>query len=150
MCTCWLQRFTPIRATLKTFTVLATTNSRIGWCPRFLGGFSGLPQRFQVLSTLLRQIHQLTIYNHPLTLVGAFAINIYITHKSVLFLSITICAPMEHQSNQFSSHSFHIDNTNIIFLPLSANFLSSNHVNGASKSFNNGNIGDALSTCTID
>lgn len=67
--------------------------------------FCGLPQTFQELPKLPRLIHhQLTIHNHPLTLAGIFAINIYITHKTVLFVFITIRAPMEHLSNQFSSH----------------------------------------------
>jgi hypothetical protein len=70
----------------------------------------GLLKHSRQLPKLPRQFHRkLTIYNHPVTLAGAFAINIYITHKTVLLVSITIRAPMEHLSNEFFSHSFHIN-----------------------------------------
>jgi len=88
----------------------------------FLEGFCGLHQTFQELPKLPRQIHhQLAIHNHPLTLVGAFAINIYITHKSVLLIYINLCAHgTSKQSISFPLISYwqYI----VIFLPLSANF----------------------------
>jgi hypothetical protein len=88
--------------------------------PSFPEVFCGLPQTFQGTAKAATTDPSPT---HPLTLAGAFAINIYITHKTVLLVSITIRAPMEHLSNQFSSHSFHTDNTNnVIFPPLSENF----------------------------
>jgi hypothetical protein len=120
-----------------------------GMMTTFLEGFCGLPQTYQGTVKAATTDPSPT---YPLTLAGAFPINIYISHKTVLLASITIRAPTEHLSNQFSSHSFHIDNTNnVIFPPLVSKFTcSSNQVNGASKSFNNGNIVDAVSTCTTD
>ena len=86
----------------------------------FPEGFCGLPQTFQGTARAATTDPSPT---QPLTLAGTFAINFYTTHKTVLLVSITIRAPIEHLSNQFSSHSFHIDNTNnVIFPPLSANF----------------------------
>jgi hypothetical protein len=150
---CW-QRFTHIRAPLKKFTVLATTSSSIGWWLRFLRGSVGFLKHSRDVAYLPRQFHhQLTIHNDPVTLADAFAINIYITHKTVLLVYMAIRAPMEHLRNAFSSHSFHInDNTNIAFppTPVIKFSCSSNQVNGASNRFNNGNVGDAVSTCTTD